>query len=181
MGSYTCLSSFASHSQFLCAQKKHTGCWGHRVCSSSFPSVMDTGRGAFPMRNHKTALKDKSLWNVSQHSRESMCWFMVCNSSLKQLTSLSPSSTSSPKWTEAQLDEVPERHPLAVTGNLNTHKLLNCLHGYISEHQQHRFPTQGCSLAARLASSSHWLPTAIRQISRETECKSWAGLSHGHC
>lgn len=62
--------------------------------------------------------------------------------------------------------KAPERYPLAMMGNLNTHRLLNCLHGYISESQQHRFPTQDCSLAARLASSSHWLPTAIRQISR---------------
>lgn len=147
---------FANHRPSLCAQKKYTGLWGHQGSSSSCPSMMDTGRGAFPMWTHKTALKDMSLWSV----------WMVCNSSLKQLTFLSPSSTSSPKWTGAQLAEVPEKHPLAMIGNLKTHKLLNCFHGYTSESQQHRFPTQDCSLAARLASSSHWLPTAIRQISR---------------
>lgn len=96
-----------------------------------------------------------TLYKMSQESRESICWLMVCNSSLKQLSSLSPSFTRSPQRTDAQLAEVPERHLPSTIRNLNIHKPLNCLHGYISESQQHRFPPQDCFLAGRLASHSH--------------------------
>lgn len=160
---HTCLIHICKLQKPLGAEEKHAGSWGNQVCSPSVPPFkMDTGRRAFPAWNHKIATKDTTLWKTSQESEESICWFVVSNSSLKQLIFLSPSLTSSPKWTEAQLAKVPERHLLGRTGNLNMHKLLNCLHGYISERHQRRVPTQDCSLAGRLASSSHRLPTAIR-------------------